>query len=103
MHIFANVDDCALIINDFLPLNLFKKIVDFKYDVSLNSYSEWDKDLFKDNQKTITMKEVKYSNRLGSIEKQEINAVDPIFKDFLKIRLPYTDPMKLGGIVSKVL
>ena len=84
MNIFANIDDCALIINDFLPLNLFKKIVDFKYDVSLNSYSEWDKDLFKDNQKTITMKEVKYSNRLGSIEKQEINAVDPIFKDFLK-------------------
>ena len=30
MHVFANIDDCALIINDFLPLNLFQKIINFK-------------------------------------------------------------------------
>ena len=101
MHIFANVDDCALIINDFLPLNLFKKIVNFKYDAALNSHSEWDKDLFKDNQKTITMKEVKFSNHLGSIEKQEINAVDPIFKDFLKtvIECPFIPFQEKSSLV----
>ena len=85
MYIFANIDDSALIINDFLPLNLFKKIVNFKYDiVALNSHLEWQKNLFKDNKKNITMKEVKFSDELASIEKQEIKAIDPIFKDFLK-------------------
>ena len=84
MNIFANIDDCALIINDFLPLNLFKKIVNFKYSASSNSHSKWKNSLFKDNQETITMKEVKFSNDLGCIKKQEIKAVDPIFKDFLK-------------------
>tara|TARA_R100000544_G_scaffold37076_1_gene27031 strand:+ start:212 stop:790 length:579 start_codon:yes stop_codon:yes gene_type:complete len=84
MNIFANIDDRALIINDFLPLDLFKKIVNFKYDATLNSHSKWHKDLYKDNQKTITMKKVKLSNNLGCIEKQKIEAVDPIFEDFLK-------------------
>jgi Rps23 Pro-64 3,4-dihydroxylase Tpa1-like proline 4-hydroxylase len=85
MHIFANIDDCALIINDFLPLDLFKKIVNFKYEVPLKSHLKWNKDLYKDNQGNVTMKNIKYSNTLGFIEKEKIKAINPIFKDFLKI------------------
>ena len=30
MYIKANIDDCALIINEFLPDELFKKIKNYK-------------------------------------------------------------------------
>ncbi len=33
MYIKANIDDCALIINEFLPQELFKKISNYKYDI----------------------------------------------------------------------
>ena len=29
MHVAANIDDCAITINEFLPLDLFKKISEF--------------------------------------------------------------------------
>jgi hypothetical protein len=31
MHIKANMDDCALVIDEFLPKDLFKKIKDYNY------------------------------------------------------------------------
>jgi|TARA_R100001015_G_C4613652_1_gene169360 Rps23 Pro-64 3,4-dihydroxylase Tpa1-like proline 4-hydroxylase len=85
MHIFANVDDCALIINDFLPLDLFQKIVNFKYDASFDSHLKWEKYLYQDNQDITTMKNIKFSNKLGFIEKEKIKTIDPIFEDFLQI------------------
>jgi|TARA_R100001460_G_scaffold51796_1_gene90619 Rps23 Pro-64 3,4-dihydroxylase Tpa1-like proline 4-hydroxylase len=100
VYIFANIDDCALIVNDFLPLDLFKKIVNFNYNVTSDSHLKWDKDLYKDNQKTITMKNVKFSDVLGSIEKEKIKAVDPIFEDFLKtiIQCPFIPYQKQSNI-----
>jgi hypothetical protein len=84
VYIFANIDDCALIINDFLPTDLFKKIVNFNYNVTLDSHVEWDKTLYKDNQGAVTMKNVKFSDALGIIEKEKVKAINPIFEDFLK-------------------
>ena len=51
MYIKANIDDCALIINEFLPDELFKKIknYDYKLDKKNASYSHWDEYLFKDD------------------------------------------------------
>lgn len=100
MYVFANIDDCALIVNDFLPLDLFKKIVNFNYNVTSDSHLKWDKDLYKDNQKTVTMKNVKFSDVLGSIEKEKIKVVDPIFEDFLKtiIQCPFIPYQKQSNI-----
>lgn len=84
MYVFANIDDSALIINDFLHLDLFKKIANFNYNVTLDSHVEWGKTLYKDNQGAVTMKNVKFSDALGIIEKEKVKAIDPIFEDFLK-------------------
>ena len=101
MHVFANIDDCALIINDFLPLNLFQKIINFKYDVSLNSHLEWEKYLYQDNQDITTMKNIKFSNKLGFIEKEKIKTIDPIFEDFLQtiIKCPFIPYQKKSSLV----
>jgi Rps23 Pro-64 3,4-dihydroxylase Tpa1-like proline 4-hydroxylase len=85
VYIFANIDDCALIINDFLPLDLFKKISNFKYGESLDSHSQWDECLFKDDKGFVTMKNVKHFNNLSVIENEKIKTIDPIFENFLKI------------------
>ena len=49
MHVAANIDDCAITINEFLPLDLFKKISEFDYKTNLSSHKEWEKNLFKEN------------------------------------------------------
>jgi|TARA_R110002012_G_scaffold123223_1_gene273582 Rps23 Pro-64 3,4-dihydroxylase Tpa1-like proline 4-hydroxylase len=100
VYIFANIDDCALIVNDFLPKDLFKKIVDFNYNVTLDSHVEWDKGLYKDKQGTVTMKNVKFSDTLGIIEKGKIKAVNSIFEDFLKtiMQCPFIPYQKQSSI-----
>ena len=60
MHIEANIDDCALLISDFLPKNLFKKISSFDYSVDSDSHHQWEKILFKDKNNFVTMKNIKF-------------------------------------------
>ena len=87
MYIKANIDDCALIINEFLPDELFKKIknYDYKLDKKNASYSHWDEYLFKDDKQNTTMEEVKISNVVSVIEKGEIQTDENIFKEFSQI------------------
>ena len=89
-----NIDDQALIIENFLQLELFKKIANFKYDKPKTSYKHWTEGLYKDEKNILTMKEVKFSNVIASIEKGKIKSDDPIFEEFIKIlincpSLPY--------------
>jgi hypothetical protein len=59
MHISANIDDCAIIIDNFLEKNIFKKISNFNYqDVKIfGFYKSADKYLFLQD-KVKTMEEV---------------------------------------------
>ena len=102
MHVFANIDDSALIINDFLPVDLFKKIVNFKYEAAFDSHSssDWIYSLYRDNEKNVTMKEIKFSKNLGSVEKGKIQTTDPIFEDFLKtiIECPFIPYQKNSSL-----
>ena len=85
MYVAANIDNLAIIINEFLPLDLFKKISEFNYKTNFNSHKDWEKNLFKDELDNITMKEVISSYNIASIRKKEIKSEDPIFEEFLKI------------------
>ena len=82
MYIKANIDDCALLINDFLPKNLFKKISSFNYSVDLDSHNQWEKNLFKDKNNFVTMKNIKQSKILATINKGKIESDIDIFKKF---------------------
>lgn len=85
MYIKANIDDCAIIINDFLPKELFKKISNYKYNTTSNSHKEWEKNLFLDKDKSITMKSVKIAKLIATIDKGEIKCEDNILKEFINI------------------
>ena len=80
-----NIDDKALIIENFLPEELFKKITNFKYNKTKSSHKTWNENLYKDDRKSVTMKEVKFSNTIASIERGKIKTDDPIFEEFIKI------------------
>jgi len=80
-----NIDDQALIIKNFLPEELFKKITNFKYNKTKSSHKTWNENLYKDDRKSVTMKEVKFSNTIASIERGKIKTDDPIFEEFIKI------------------
>ena len=71
MKIHANIDDCALIINDFLPKDLFKQIANFNYDQydKKESFDNWEKNLFSDEGNNVTMKEVTTINYLSTLDK----------------------------------
>ena len=85
MYVAANIDDCAIIINDFLSPDLFKKISNYNYKNSFsNSHSEWQEELYSDNNKNETMKNIKYIRGLATIEKEQITFQDLIFKEFLE-------------------
>ena len=73
MKIYANIDDCALIIKDFLPDDLFKEVAKFNYDQydKNKSYKDWEKTLFLDESKNVTMKEVTTVSELSSLDKGE--------------------------------
>ena len=90
MHISANIDDCALIINDFLSQELFNKISTYNYEANVSSYEEnssdaWDETLYKDKDNNITMKKVIQANHIARIENHKIDAIDPIFEEFFKV------------------
>ena len=82
MKIYANIDDCALIIKDFLPDDLFKEVAKFNYDQydKNKSYKDWEKTLFLDESKNVTMKEVTTVSELSSLDKGEYKYKDEIFK-----------------------
>lgn len=82
MYIKANIDDCALLINDFLPKNLFKKISSFDYSADLDSHNQWEKNLFKDKNNFVTMKNIKFIKKLATIYKGKIESDIGIFKKF---------------------
>tara|TARA_R100000742_G_C4272808_1_gene92139 strand:+ start:919 stop:1494 length:576 start_codon:yes stop_codon:yes gene_type:complete len=100
MYVYANIDDCALIINDFLPPELFNKISTYNYKTNLSSHDQWDETLYKDKEKNITMKKVMQVNNLSKIENNKISAIDPIFEEVFKVLincsfLPYQKNMKI--------
>ena len=82
MYIKANIDDCALLINDFLPKNLFKKISSFDYSADVDSHRQWPTNLFKDKNNFVTMKNIKYTKELATIYKGKIESDIDIFKKF---------------------
>jgi len=85
MHIKANIDDCAIIINDFLPNDLFKKISNYNYNFSTTSHKKWEKDLYLDENNFETMKEVNVDEDIAIIEKNSVQSKDKIFEDFCQI------------------
>ena len=87
MKIYANIDDCALIIKDFLPDDLFKEVAKFNYDQydKNKSYKDWEKTLFLDESKNVTMKEVTTVSELSSLDKGEYKYKDEIFKNVLDV------------------
>ena len=85
MYISANVDDCALIINDFLSQDLFKKINKYQYKTNLTSHKDWQKTLFKDKNNDVTMNQVFSKIDLATVEYKKIKSIDLIFEKFLKI------------------
>jgi len=105
MYIYANIDDCALVINDFLSPELFHKISTYNYKTNLSSHEEnvpypWDETLYKDKDKNITMEKVMQITDLSRIENNKVSAVDPIFEEFFKVLincpfLPYQKNMTI--------
>ena len=87
MKIHANIDDCALIINDFLPKDLFKQIANFNYDQydKKESFENWEKNLFLDKGNNVTMKEVTTINYLSTLDKGKYEFKNKIFKDVLDV------------------
>ena len=85
MYIKANIDDCAIIINDFLPNDLFKKISSFKYNSDSDSHKTWEESLYLDKNNFQTMKKVNTSTEVALIEKGKIKTENKIFKDFCQI------------------
>jgi Rps23 Pro-64 3,4-dihydroxylase Tpa1-like proline 4-hydroxylase len=85
MYIKANIDDCAVIINDFLPDDLFKKISNFNYISNYDSHKEWEKNLHVDKNNFKTMKQINFGEELAVIEKNNIKAKDKIFEDLCQI------------------
>jgi len=85
MHIKANIDDCAIIIDDFLPNDLFKKISSFKYSSNNDSHKTWEESLYLDKNNFQTMKKVDISTEVALIEKGKITTKNKIFEDFCQI------------------
>tara|TARA_R100000951_G_scaffold116439_1_gene128272 strand:- start:484 stop:1065 length:582 start_codon:yes stop_codon:yes gene_type:complete len=84
MHVKANIDDCAIIINEFLPSELFKQIanIPFAYYEHSSSYKNWDESLYKDIRNIKTMKPVNQTESLATIEKGKIVTDIEILNNF---------------------
>ena len=88
MYIAANIDDCALVINDFLPPDLFKKISEYDYSLldTIDSYKDWEKKLFADSKGNITLNSVKTTNgTIANATGNKIESKNDLFKNFFKI------------------
>tara|TARA_R100001510_G_scaffold51316_1_gene51044 strand:- start:987 stop:1580 length:594 start_codon:yes stop_codon:yes gene_type:complete len=90
MILYANIDDKSLIINEVLPIDLFKKVSHYNYKNIKNkkiniSHEDWENSLYKDNYKNTTMQQVKTVNYLANYKNGEYEYIDKIFKDVLDI------------------
>jgi Rps23 Pro-64 3,4-dihydroxylase Tpa1-like proline 4-hydroxylase len=85
MYISANIDNCALIIKDFLPEDFFKEISEYKYKPNLTSYDKWESNLYKDKHNNVTMKKVNTLLNFAVIEQDKIESKSNLFKKFFKI------------------
>ena len=106
MNQLLNIDDKALIIKDFLPTDLFKKINKFdfsKYNKELSKQS-WQKSLFTDQYNNVTQENVeKYDDiYIKNLEKEKFD--DYLLKEiadivFLNPHIP-TNRKKIGLIIN---
>ena len=106
MHIAANIDDCAIIIDEFLNKDFFKEISSFNYSKlkSHTSHEKWsDKSLFKDDKNNITMKEItQTSNNLLIYKEGKVtHCVDSMFEKIIQVLLncpfiPYRVTSQIG-------
>ena len=105
MYIYANIDDRSLVINDFLPQELFNKISTYNYEANRSSHEEnvsdaWPEDLYKDKKRNVTMKKIMQVHNLAKIENGKITADDPIFelayRSYIYFKLFFLYSRKLG-------
>ena len=90
MILYANVDDLALIINEVLPQDLFKKVSSFNYENIKNkkrhtNHEDWQETLHKDNYSNKTMEQVRTVDSVATYNNEKYEYVDKIFKDVLDI------------------
>ena len=98
MYIKANIDDCAVIINDFLPNDLFKKISNFNFNFDSDSHTEWQKTLYLDKNDFRTMQKVNTQTDLAIICKDKVEAKDKVFEDFCR-KLIYCHFMNFHALI----
>jgi Rps23 Pro-64 3,4-dihydroxylase Tpa1-like proline 4-hydroxylase len=86
MILHANIDDLALIIRDFLPEDLYKKVLKYNFNTKdlKSSYGDWHEDLYEDNKKNKTMNYVKTLARLAHYEKGKFEEKNIIFKNVIE-------------------
>ena len=106
MNQLLNIDDKALIIKDFLPTDLFKKINKFDFSKCNKELSKqsWQKSLFTDQYNNVTQENVeKYDDiYIKNLEKEKFD--DYLLKEiadivFLSPHIP-TDRKKIGLIIN---
>jgi|TARA_E500000318_G_C3557200_1_gene211664 hypothetical protein len=88
LYIAANLDDCALIIKDFLPLDLFKSVSNYDYNSRYSTKSStklWGEDLYKDDKGVKTLERVISFYNIASIRFNKIESEESIFKNVLQI------------------
>ena len=106
MSQLLNIDDKALIIKDFLPAELFKKINKFdfsKYNKKLSKKS-WQKSLFTDPYNNDTQENVETTSEIYIKNLSKEKCDDHLFKDiadlvFLNPHIP-TNREKIGLAIS---
>jgi len=88
LYIAANIDDCALVINDFLPLELFESVCNYDYNSKYSDKSAtklWSEGLYKDNKGVKTLESVVSLYGIASIKEDKIESEENIFRDVLQI------------------
>jgi|TARA_R100000995_G_scaffold53120_2_gene25851 Rps23 Pro-64 3,4-dihydroxylase Tpa1-like proline 4-hydroxylase len=87
MHISANIDDCAIIIENFLEDNYFKKVSNFNFsnlDLT-NSHENWEKNLFKENNQTTMNEVIQTKDHILEYEKGKLKkCIDPLFEEIIQ-------------------
>ena len=86
MKIFANIDDCALAIDDFLPTDLFNKIKSYNYFTHKKhtNFDSWEKNLYADSDNNVTMAKVQMVGNVANLTKGKYKYNHKIFKEVLK-------------------
>lgn len=88
MHVIANIDDCAILIGEFLNREYFQKISNFNFsNLDLkNSHEDWDKNLFKQNNEITMNKVIQTKSHILEYEKGELKkCIDPLFEKLIQV------------------